>query len=151
MNPYISTYYILPFNESIKVSPTGGLGRKIYIDDGPYYCFFFWDSSMSEWSQTMGDGLSIHEVNLNGPDFELVYTCSCLLPYSSSLIDSFNAGSDDFFLNRQEILVPIMEKAPLAKVMEEILEILPVVLMTIVGLIGLRKALKFLLMALRRS
>ena len=49
------------------------------------------------------------------------------------------------------ILAPIMEKTPLEEVMREILGILPVVLITIVGLISLRKGLQLLSTVLHRS
>lgn len=51
----------------------------------------------------------------------------------------------------QGILAPIVAEAPLAEVMKEILEILPVILMTIVGLISLRKGLQLLSTVLHRS
>ncbi len=49
------------------------------------------------------------------------------------------------------VLVPVVEKVEMNKVLEEILVILPVVIMTIVGLIGLRKALKTLFNFLHKA
>lgn len=49
------------------------------------------------------------------------------------------------------ILAPIVEEVETEKVLEEILGVLPIVLVIIVGLIGLRKALRMLSTLLRRS
>lgn len=51
----------------------------------------------------------------------------------------------------QRVLVPIMKEAPLVEVIKEVLEILPVILMTIVGLISLRKGLQLLSKVLHNS
>ena len=48
-------------------------------------------------------------------------------------------------------LAPIYQRITLEEVLQEILAILPITLMTIVGLIGLRKALSLLFKVLRRS
>ena len=65
-------------------------------------------------------------------------------------------SDEDFFFNPPTvkatgILAPIVQDSPLEEVMKEIIVILPIVLMTIVGLIGLRKALAFLSTVLHRS
>lgn len=52
---------------------------------------------------------------------------------------------------REGVLVPIMEKVEMNKTLEEILMILPVVIVTLVGLIGLRKALKTLFSFLHKA
>lgn len=49
------------------------------------------------------------------------------------------------------ILAPIVEETPLEEVMKEIVTVLPVVLVTIVGLISLRKGLRVLSTVLHRS
>lgn len=49
------------------------------------------------------------------------------------------------------ILAPIVEETPLEGVMKEIVEILPIVIVTIVGLIGLRKGLQLLSKVLHNS
>lgn len=51
----------------------------------------------------------------------------------------------------QRVLVPIMKEAPLVEVIKEVLEIIPVVLVTIVGLISLRKGLQLLSKVLHNS
>ena len=51
----------------------------------------------------------------------------------------------------QAILVPIVQEAPLEETTKEIMGILPIVLITLVGLIGLRKGLALLLQTLHKA
>ena len=81
-------------------------------------------------------------------DYSVIYGCDCMAQYK----DRF---SSDFFGRPlpmgQGTLPQITQEARLEGVLQEIVEILPVVLLIIVGLIGLRKALAFLQKVLYRS
>ena len=151
MFPSVSSYEILPFNESIEVAniSTSSISKNILVDGGAYYCYFSWDSSLSEWQKYDGNGISKFEIK--NTDFKLIGACSCLQPQSSDLIKSFEVGAEGFFLSRPEVLAPIVDKAPMEMVLQEIVEILPIVIVVLVGLIGLRKALAFLQNLLHRS
>ena len=81
-------------------------------------------------------------------DYEVIHCCDCMMQYQ----DNF---SSDFFGRPlqvgQGVLPQIIQVIPLGRVMKEMKVMIPVVLVTIVGLIGLRKALAFLQKVFRRS
>jgi len=140
-------YYLVPFNETFEIQRNGNFNTVLCdgsnFSANKYFTCLVGDSS---WSITG---------NLSNPiSFQtympIIYSCSCIRPYSIELNEGM-VGEDGFFLSRPEVLVPIMEKTPLEMVLQEIAEILPVVLVIIVGLIGLRKALAFLQKVLHRS
>ena len=62
-----------------------------------------------------------------------------------------NSSGDRLFPLPPTVLAPILEEAPLEEVIKEIVEILPIVLITIVGLISLKKGLNLLSTVLHNS
>ena len=144
-------FYILPFNETLEVVSNNSSTFNVLLD-GKNFSELYWecsfnDSSPDTWVKVIGQGF--HFSKTNNPH-TVVDSCPCF-KYNQTELQEIIDGNESFFLSRQAVLVPIMEKAPLATVLKEIIVILPVILMTIVGLIGLRKALKFLSTALHRS
>lgn len=147
-------FYLLPFNDSFEVADNTDNSFNILIDGHSFD--FYWKCSvsngeMSPWYRggTSVGGVHFYFSKTNNPHY-VVDTCSCLKPYANNLEDVIE-NNESFFMSRQEVLVPIMERVPLAGVMTEIVEILPVVLVILVGLIGLRKALQMLSAVLHRS
>lgn len=156
MNSSTDTFYILPFNDTFEVSENGTQDFNILLD-GENFSKFFWtcsfvNGSTTDFWYTGGSSVGGSEFVFSKTNnhFYVVDTCSCMSSYSNNLENAIE-GTDSFFLSRNQVLVPIMEKTPLEGVLQEIVEILPVVLVTLVGLIGLRKALQMLSAVLHRS
>lgn len=153
-NSLWNNFVIIPFNESIEVVPYATSFN--FLVDGKklgthWVCDFNNGYEPDSWGLGMTGSTGEIGYNFSSSEYyTVVSSCSCSYSYLNSIENAMN-NLDSFFLNRQAILVPIMEKAPLAKVMEEILKILPMILMTLVGLIGLRKALRFLSTVLHHS
>ena len=69
-----------------------------------------------------------------------------------SNVDLLDSNGDLVFQEPpQSSLAPIVEGVETEKTLEEVVLILPIILLTLVGLIGLRKALRMLSMVLRQS
>ena len=95
--------------------------------------------------------------NNNGANTSVSYIEShnnCV-PFEDSNVEfsSFTrlAGNSGFPLPLKEVLAPIVRETPLEEAMKEIVEILPVILLTIVGLISLSKGLRLLSTVFHRS
>ena len=150
----VDDFYLLPFNDTFEVVDNTDHSFNVLIDghsfDFFWYCFLL-NGEMMPWSTSgsAGGGTNIAFSKTNN-HYYVVDTCPCLKPYANNL-ESVIENNESFFMSRQEVLVPIMERAPLAEVMREIMIIFPVVLVTLVGLIGLRKALQMLSAVFRRS
>ena len=134
------------FNESLKITRDESFVNFNFDDKTTGKLFDFIDSE-NEWEE-MGEQ---QYYSLSIDTTLVINSCSDLLQYK----DRFN-GPGDFFYNppiveATGILAPIYQKTPLEETLQEVVMILPVILMTIVGLIGLRKALKFLSKVLHRS
>lgn len=119
---------------------------------------FSYNSTTNTYSSTAGFSITTGSPELfeNG-----VYTCFFTFDFYSNRpvsVDDLSilnfkkiAGNSGFTTPPQGILAPIVETTPLEEVIKEILGILPIVLITIVGLISLRKALQLLSAVLHRS
>lgn len=130
-------FAIFCFNETLDVSKASGLvlngdsgtTGKVFIANGTS-----WFEYAEQGTYSFADGSTF------------IYSCPDLTQYSDEL-----NSSEDFFLNPQTVLPPVVEKIRLGTVLQEIVEVLPVVLMVIVVLIAMRKALAFLTQILRQS
>ncbi len=72
--------------------------------------------------------------------------------FIASNYDVIKTGSNEvFFKPPQGILAPVVAQVTMGKVLQEILGILPIVIVTLAGLIGLRKGLALLFRTLRQS
>lgn len=136
-------YRVFGFNESLSLINSEGF-VNIMPDKGNTHQVQLVDNSWEYY----GVGLNGYSVLADKSTF--LYGCNCVL----SGLNKVNDG-EDFFFNPLPVgvgtLPPIVEKINLGLTMEEILGILPIVILTLVGLIGLRKALQFLSTLLRRS
>lgn len=72
--------------------------------------------------------------------------------FIASNYDVIKTGSNEvFFKPPQGILAPVVAQVTMGKVLQEILGILPIMIIILVGLIGLRKGLALLFRILRQS
>lgn len=82
---------------------------------------------------------------------EIINSCIDLLQYS----EQFTSGEDFFYQPPQIVtlgtLSPMVRKLEMKGVLMEIIVILPIIIMILVGLVGLKKVLKTLFQALRHS
>ena len=130
-------FAIFCFNETLDISKTSGFvlngdsgtTGKVFILNGSS-----WLEYAEQGTYSFGEGSAF------------IYSCPDLTQYSEEL-----NSAEDFFLNPQTVLPPVVEKIRLGTVLQEVVAILPIILVIIVGLIGLRKALKFLSTVLHRS
>lgn len=120
----------------------GALKGQYGIDSTDNHYYFIFDTG-STTIKTIGH-YSNYGCLFN--DYFYVY-------YNNVPNDLVTANDDiDFFhIPSQGILGPIVRQSPTKRVLEEVVKVLPVVLLTLVGLIGLRKALVFLQKVLHRS
>jgi len=134
-----SATHIYCFNDTLDITKDGSFITLNADDNTTGKLFTCYGSSWNEF-----DEQGTYSFSQTKTIF--IYSCPDLTQYG----EEFNSD-ENFFLNPQVILPPIAEKVHLGAVLQEIMAILPVVLVTIVGLIGLRKALAFLSKVLRRS
>lgn len=129
--------------------------RLLYYQNPANTTYLMYSVVDGVWSFVYEEAYDPYCVNIGVPDdfFENIVWCNFDL-YSSGSSNLCDSGSVLVFQKtpvEEKTLALIMKKTPLEEVMKEILEILPVVLMTIVGLISLRKALQILSRVLHRS
>lgn len=148
-------FYLIPFNETFEVIDNGASRFNILVD-GENFSKFYWNCRFAEgtpdlWTASGSSlgGSEFYFSKTNNPHY-IVDSCTCFSSYQNNLQDSID-NNDSFFLNRNQVLAPIVEKTPLEMVLQEIVEILPVVLVVIVALIAMRKAIAFLTQILRQS
>ena len=134
---------IFCFNDKLGIVHSPGL-ISLNGDDGTTLKLFKSSLGGSSWEEYAEQGnYSILSSSV------FITTSDDLLKYGSKL-----NGDDDFFFQPPTVettLAPIMEETPLEGVLQEIVGILPVVLVIIAGLIGLRKALAMLSRVLHQS
>lgn len=140
-----SRKYLFLFNNDIEIEKSSSNTIKILnIDNFSNPTFYLYDSS--GWtSRTINIGYTIGNV------VGVIHSSSNLLNKKDELLNLLENG---FFLTTPKAegtLAQIMEVTPLEGVLQEIVEILPIILVTIAGLIGLRKALAMLLKVLHQS
>ena len=137
----IYKYHIFAFNGELHIDRTTYSGLFIPKSvDRSYSLFSYRDDNL--WYE-----IGQQEYSFSGTTDKIIYSCLDLSSYKNEL-----NGTEDFFSNPLPVtLAPVVEKTHLEEVLTEILKILPVVLLTLVGLIGLRKALAMLSTLLRRS
>lgn len=142
-NKKVKYYTIYCFDKSLNIK-----GSTIYFDetDGNvdvYRCK--WYDGETTWSK-VDENTFCYDKGYN----HVIDCSSNLLKYK----DNLSNVEDGFFLTppvTEGTLAPIVQETGLEGVLQEIVQILPVVLMTIVGLIGLRKALAMLSRVLHQS
>lgn len=122
-----------------------------YFDESPSYFVIFSinDYTFNEETSTYEWGTDSRSICENGnlENTKLEYNVTDQISENYFFV----SGNAVFYQPPQVVLTPIMKEAPLVEVMKEILEILPIVLMTIVGLISLRKGLQLLSTVLHHS
>ena len=159
-----SHYFIVLNHSSSEINLytfTGSLSVTKYSSNSGLT--FTFDNSNSYNRYVLDDGIWVKKGSSGSYSYGkaiVLTSCSDLLSSIGKMnaISSAEEGSTEssFFYNSLTVvpagtLAPIYQKIPLKGVLQEIVMILPVVLMTIVGLIGLRKALSFLSKVLHRS
>lgn len=138
-------HHIYCFNESLSIDYTSSSSFIYFNGDGDAKCTHYYYTDI--WQKNEIDKGS----QSKDSSVKVIYSSDNLLKYKDQL-----SSGEDFFYNPPKVeiqgtLALIMQETPLEGVLTEIVEILPIVLMTIVGLIGLRKALAMLLTVLRQS
>ena len=147
-----------------------GTGKEITSQEGTRLMFYTKPSSTGFYRYDLVDGIWTLAYEKTGDSWRFSQTVSpdFLNNIVSINFDLYSVGNNALYDGGSSLvfqkppvgeipvvvertLAPIMEKTPLEEVMKEILGILPVILMTIVGLISLRKALQLLSRALHRS
>lgn len=139
----VQEYTLYVFDKTINIS-----GDYIYFDRDSsdvvkcYTCDIY--HGETSWTETVA-------LCFQHASYDYVIDCSSnLLKYKDSLLNV----EDGFFLTvptASGTLAPIVQETSLEGVLQEIVEILPIVLVIIVGLIGLRKALAMLSKVLHQS
>lgn len=139
-------YSYLFFNDNLDVKFLNG-GLTISSSSGRFKIYAC-SPGDSHWVTSANAPDGYETSTWDSSSSPVVIDChSDLLVYKSKFVDQ-----EDFFLTPLPlVLAPIMEVTPMEGVLQEIVEILPIVLMIIVGLIGLRKALQMLSVVLHRS
>ena len=139
---------------NLTIKPNGGVTEPINCVIITYQ-YYDWSSDFS--FKKFNDPIYKNSYSLYGDDLTFYNSCGNLnidiSGYTASenyLIRTEN-NSVVFPEAPQGILTPIAREAPLAEVMKEVLGLIPIVIVTIVGLISLRKGLQLLSTVLHNS
>lgn len=142
--------YLLCFNDSIDISWTAkdDNGIRVLCNNGKEDLILYTLPGAGDtWLTSISSDLG--GVNIGPGTF--IYADPSLHVYQNALVNKH-----DFFLTPpvklSGVLPPIIQtEAPLGGVLREIIKVLPIILVILVGLIGLRKALRFLSKVLHHS
>lgn len=135
------------FNVSLKVSKLSN-GQAYELDSMEYELPYFNCSTSNPDTWVEGVVSKGLKPTASSPG-QIVYSSSNLFANKDTIND------DGFFFPHpaeiQGTLAPIVEETPLEGVLQEIVEILPLILVVVASFLGLRKALKMLSMLLHQA
>lgn len=135
------------FNDSLKVIKLSN-GQAYELDSMEYELPYFNCSTNNPDTWVEGVVSKGLKPSASSPG-QIVYSSSNLFANKDTIND------DGFFFPHpaeiQGTLAPIVEETPLEGVLQEIVEILPLILVVVVSFLGLRKALKMLSMLLHQA
>ncbi len=134
-------FKILLFNNDVYV---GDGYNGCLRGGGSVYCFEF--TTGEDLSKKDFSGVSPFNVNNSFDGFRVFYT-----NYEQDNLVSKNENSSFFHEPPQGILAPIVEESKPEITLEEIANLLPLIIVVVVFLVGLRKGLALLLQILRKA
>lgn len=169
-------YYFIAY-DSGRWSYQAFLIKKSAIDNTLYITFDYWHANgpesflitfMKQESYTDGDFIRYSSADkvvskeIEGyycfgisADFDTENNCYNFYPFATNYVGKIvrkcSNGTEKVFMNAPTQMATILMGAEPEKIMTEILKILPMILVVVVSLVGLRKALQMLFKLLRQS
>ena len=142
------TLFLFLFSGSLTVSGYSGAGTRFQFSSKDSYSYYsLTDGSWFKYGNSGEYGLI---------DCTVLVSCNDLLKDLERINNIKGEEAESFFFNPKVpvgtgILAPVVEPTGMETTLQEIIQLLPMIMLILVGLIGLRKALAFLLTFLRQS